>query len=62
VTTDEQSLPKPPIPADTWMQRIIANPDVEGTKILVMIGILDSFLPDRRKRIMQYLKDRFDGE
>lgn len=58
---DEQSLPKPPIPADTWMQQIIANPDVEGTKLLVLIGILDSLVPDRRTRIMQYLNERFKG-
>jgi hypothetical protein len=62
VSNEDKGLPTPPVPADTWMQQVIANPDVEGTKLLVMIGILDSLVPQRRSRVMQYLNERFTGE
>ena len=53
------SPPPPPTPAQEWMPRILNNPDIEATKLLVLIGILESLGPTRRQSVMTYLNDRF---
>lgn len=53
------SPPPPPSPEQEWMPRILNNPDVEATKLLVLVGILESLSVVRRQSVMSYLNERF---
>ena len=58
----DNEFPEPPNPGAEWMNRIIANPDVESTKMLFIVGVLNSFDPSRRQRILRYINERFEFE
>ena len=57
---EDQEFPTPPAPGADWVNKIIAQPDVESTKILFIVGVLNSFDPTRRKRVLNYIKERFE--
>jgi hypothetical protein len=51
--------PQPPTPQQEWMPRILNNPDIEATKLLVMVGILESMSTARRQSVLNYLTERY---
>jgi hypothetical protein len=60
----DQDFAAPPLPAQgaDWVQRITENPDVEATKLLFIVGVIESFDLHRRGRIMRYLNERFESD
>jgi hypothetical protein len=60
----DKGLPDPPPPAQgaEWVQRIISDPDLEMTKMLFIVGVLNSFDPTRRMRVMRYLNERYESD
>jgi len=61
---ENQKFPTPPPPAEgaEWVQRIISDPDTEMTKMLFIVGVLNSFDNHRRTRVMRYLNERFESD
>lgn len=44
------------------MEKVLADSDIEVTKLLLVVGVINSMDPARRVRIMKYLIDRYGIE